>query len=291
MKKTIIAAAIATVVAAPAAMADVSISGQVKMTFSDVDGDATNQWKLGSDNAINFAVTEDLGNGMTAFSKITLDTDTGPTATDAGGDASDDHKDAVVGVKGGFGTLVMGRMEGLVEGKIMSMMDDGSAGIEAAGNHGDREMALAYVSPTVSGVHVAVAGFTDKANSKTFPNKNIAVFYDNGPLSIKIANENMDAANTDVTVVGASYTAGDLKVSALSLDDDAANNDSNAIRLDYKMGNNKIILGSLSSDAANGDVTSYKLNHSLSSRTTAYVGFHDKESGADKTYVGLIHKF
>ena len=288
-KKTLIAAAVATM-ASSVAMADVKIGGQVKMTFSDVKDSTTEQWKLGSDNALNFSVTEDLGNGMSAFAKITLDTDATATVN-TDGDASDNQKDAVVGLKGAFGTVVMGRMEGLVEGKIMSTMDDGSAGIEAGGNHADREMALAYVSPTVNGVHVAVAGFTSATNDSAFPNSNVAVFYDNGPLSVKIANESMDAANTDVTVVAASYAMGDLKVSALQLDDEAASNDSTAIRIDYKMGNNKIILGNLSSDAANGDVTSYKLNHSFSSRTTGYIGFHDKESGADKTYVGLMTTF
>jgi len=42
MKKTIIAAAVASVVAAPAAFADVSISGNVNMELQDKD--ATTGW-------------------------------------------------------------------------------------------------------------------------------------------------------------------------------------------------------------------------------------------------------
>jgi predicted regulator of Ras-like GTPase activity (Roadblock/LC7/MglB family) len=37
MKKTIIAAAIATVIAAPAAMADVSVSGNVEQTYVELN--------------------------------------------------------------------------------------------------------------------------------------------------------------------------------------------------------------------------------------------------------------
>jgi hypothetical protein len=42
MKKTIIAAAIAAVVAAPAAMAEVSISGQINQEFTNDSDDSTN---------------------------------------------------------------------------------------------------------------------------------------------------------------------------------------------------------------------------------------------------------
>jgi len=66
MKKTLIASAVAAVVAAPAAFADVTISGQINQEFYDAGGDT--QSDLNSD--IVFSGKEDLGNGVTANWKI-----------------------------------------------------------------------------------------------------------------------------------------------------------------------------------------------------------------------------
>jgi hypothetical protein len=58
-----------------------SVSGRVEQTFTKTDSAtaATDQWIGGTDNNIVFNVTEDLGNGLTAFAKVALDVD----ATDA----------------------------------------------------------------------------------------------------------------------------------------------------------------------------------------------------------------
>jgi hypothetical protein len=54
----------------------------------------------------------------------------------------------------------MGRMEDFTEGKVMSMMTlNGTGAIEAAGNAERNDDAIAYVSPTVNGLHVGVAGY------------------------------------------------------------------------------------------------------------------------------------
>ena len=310
-KKTLIAAAVATV-ASTAAMADVTVSGQVKYTLTDT-ANSTSDWSPASDNEITVKSSEDLGNGLTAFAQITLDTDspastTSTTASIDGTDVSDTNtqsveatshalqKDAKLGIKGGFGTLVMGRMEYLVEGAFSSKMDDGSGKTESNQITGfDRANAVAYVSPTVNGLHVAAAGSNDAA-ADMFTNKEVLAVYSNGPLSVMASH--VDVKDTQaMNSLYASYAIGDAKISAMTVDTDydaAATTDlrDNIIRLDYTMGNNSLLIINKDADAANADRTAVKLTHKFSKRTAAYVGVRNNDGTTeDETYVGMITKF
>jgi len=291
MKKTLIAAGIAAVVAAPVAMADVSVSGQVKYTL--VDTDNGNDFAPSFDNALTFKASEDLGNGLSAFAQITLDTDDLNNASGMG-------KDQKLGLKGSFGTVVAGRMETLTEGAVSSMMDDGlsshgaNAQLESSYTKVGRVNAVAYVSPTVNGFHAAIAG-TNAADENRFTNNDIALVYENGPFTLKASR--LDLRDTrEVITVGASYAMGDAKFSVMTVENDPEAGSSvrdNMYRLDYKMGNNSLIVGykDTDSDSADGDVTSVKLTHSFSKRTAAYIGHRNKDEAADVNYIGMIHKF
>ena len=314
-KKTLIAAAVATL-ASSVAMADVSVSGQVKTYFVTTDatsaGDDGKDWAPVTDTAIDFKASEDLGNGMSVFAQISLDTDAINASTTDTTTNQSSEKDSKLGLKGGFGTLVMGRMETLSEGAVSSMMDDGGALESPLITGFARYDAIAYVSPTVNGLHAAIAGTTngdaittdDKDGDGMFQHIDFVVAYDNGPLSVKVARADIDAANNgtanyDVTTIAASYKIGALKVSAMNVekdfDDTTADLGDDIYRLDYTMGNNSILLGHRSNDAGTGgtsnDLTSLKLTHKLSARTAAWVGVRDVESGADQTHFGMIHKF
>ena len=284
-KKTLIAAAVATL-ASSVAMADVNISGQVKYTLTDTANSATD-WNPSFDNDITVKSSEDLGNGLTTFAQITLDTDSTTSAL---------QKDAKLGIKGGFGTLVMGRMEYLVEGAFSSKMDDGSGKTESNQITGfDRANAVAYVSPTVNGLHVAAAGSNDAA-ADMFTNKEVLAVYSNGPLSVMASH--VDVKDTQaMNSLYASYAIGDAKISAMTVDTDydaAATTDlrDNIIRLDYTMGNNSLLIINKDADAANADRTAVKLTHKFSKRTAAYVGVRNNDGTTeDETYVGMITKF
>jgi len=307
MKKTLIAMAVAGVVAAPIASADVTVSGVVEQTFTDTDNDA-NGMDSSTDSGITFKGSEDLGNGMTAFAQITLDTD------NAGGTA--DEKDSKAGISGDFGTIVVGRMEDFTEGKLAAMMTlNGTGAVELAGNAGRTNGAVAYVSPTVAGFHAGVAGYTGAgvADTDTFDATDLLIAYANGPLSIMASHETLNPLVADATAeavagtatveqkttsVGASYTLGDLKLSVLSVsrDDQAgvsgADSDDTMYRVDYTMGNNKFTLAGANDDSANNDIGAFEITHSLSSRTSAYIGFTNQDTAnTDSTYVGMIHKF
>jgi predicted porin len=314
MKKTLIAAGIAAVMAAPVAMAEVSVGGMVKWTInnggsSTADSEASTAGEaattMNSDNQLDFKASEDLGNGLTAFAQISLNVDTSNTA------AEDDQKDAKAGIKGAFGTVVYGRMETLTEGVVSAKMDDGaSAHVNQSDNLESnitgvgRETAVAYISPTYNGVHFAVAGTVIDARSDTFTDKEILVAYDNGPLSLIGSYADLvlgggAAQNSDVATLTASYTLGDAKLTAQWIDRDSNGSTSlndetdTMVRLDYKMGNNTLLLGHKSADAANGDVSIVKLTHNFSKTTSVYAGTRlvDATGEDDDVFVGAMHKF
>ena len=317
-KKTLIAMAVASVVAAPIASADVKISGVVEQTFTDTENDA-NGMDTDTFNMLNVSASEDLGNGMSAFAKYNMLTKTGRSVDETNGDM-------VVGISGGFGTIVAGTMEDFTEGKLASMMSmEGTTANELSGNAGRTQGGLAYVSPTMNGLHFGIAGYagTGAADTSNFDAVDVAVFYDNGPLSIKVAQETLNNATANVvaataitaagtadqktTSIGASYVVGDLKVAALSVKrENQRVNASNAVQADstdfmfkgtYKMGNNSLTLGYAKDDSdttGDNDVTSVELIHNFSSRTSAYVGFSNNDATAaadDSTFFGLKHKF
>jgi len=322
MKKTLIAAGIAAVVAAPAAFADVSVSGVVEQAFTDTDG-ASGEWAGSSDNSLTFKASEDLGNGLTAFAAITLDVDNQTTATGATDATTYTHnttKDQIVGLKGSFGTVLAGRFEPFTEGKLMSRLTlegDGSAGggaLEGGSNVGRTNSGIAYVSPTMNGFHVGVGGYavanaTNGADKSAFDATDIAVFYDNGPLSIAASHQVLDYSGTNedqkATVITASYSMGDAKFTVLKASTDsvagtaADDRDDMGYRLDYKMGNNSITVSMLDDEGANGADAGKKwgveLAHNFSKRTKAYINMVDMDttdSGSEDTMTfGLKHKF
>jgi hypothetical protein len=301
MKKTLIAAGIAAVMAAPA-FADVNVSGQVNVQMGKTGNAQSN---IISDNVVAFSASEDLGNGMSAFAKIMIDTD---------GTASNGEKDAIIGLKSGMGTVVAGRMESLTEGKLMgrtNVSSDIGAGVaEGGSNYGDRNDAVAYISPTMNGFHFAAAAFVTNTlnNSAGADATDIALFYDNGPLSLAASRETVkgegSAENQKSTVLTASYTMGDLKATITRADTDSvaytAGDDRTdmAYNLTYKMGANTIAVGYLDDETTNGangtDVWVVDFNHAFSKRTSIYAAYADFDVATEADYeaiIGLKHKF
>ena len=296
-KKTLIAMAVASVVAAPIASADVKISGVVEQTFTDTENDA-NGMDTSTFNMLNVSASEDLGNGMSAFAKYNM-------LTKAGTSTGETNGDMVVGISSGFGTIVAGTMEDFTEGKLAAMMDmEGNGSTELAGNAGRTAGGLAYITPTVNGLHAGVAGYATADGTDKFDATDIAVFYDNGPLSVKVAQETLSkdmttgAEEQTTTSVGASYAMGDMKVAVLHVgrDDQAgtagADSDDTMFKGSYKMGNNTLQLGYADDDSAGKDITTVELIHKFSGRTSAYAGVTNNDvTGNDSTFVGMKHTF
>jgi len=291
MKKTIIAAAIATVVAAPA-MADVSISGKVESILTSTD---SANMVMTQDAKLAFNASEDLGNGMSAFATIVVDTDDMVADTTN----TDDVQDQKVGISGGFGTIVMGRMEDFTESKVLSMVDVfGGSSVELGTDNAERQNgATAYVSPSFNGLTVGVAGYS-LGDGDDFDATDIALMYSNGPLAVNIAVEDMDDYSVKAlttTTAGIKYTAGDLAVAAVWQDIDTVSGtdtDDSMVTAVYNMGNNSIAIGWNDDESEAENDTVVELRHKFSSRTRAYIGVKDSDTDTEDTqYLGLEHSF
>jgi len=278
-KKTVIAAALAATTGV--AMADVSVSGRVEQGFSDEDAGATG-WAGYTDNQIHFKASEDLGNGMTAFAAMGLKN--GATAV----------LDEKVGIKGSFGTIVTGRMEDFTTGVVSATMTTmGTNEGELDGSVQRTSNAIAYVSPTVNGFHVGIAGYADVGeNTDDIDATDILIHYSNGPLTAMAAKEVTEGASSDVDSIALKYNMGDLSVAALRTSYETDSSDDMKYRLDYKMGANKVTLQHSNDDSANNDINIIELSHALSKRTAVYIGSADSDTAAtSNTYFGMQHSF
>ena len=313
MKKTMIAMAVAGVVAAPIASADVAVSGKIEQTFTSTDSTtaATNELINGTDAWINFSASEDLGNGMTAFASTKLDIDQiEATANNAG-----ETQDIKVGLTGGFGTLAFGRMEDFSESKVLSMVDVlAGTSVELGGDNAGRNGGgVAYILPAMNGLTLAAAGYVlnDTANDiDDFDATDIAAMYSNGPLTLNLSMETYydDTGSDDEEIVslGAGYTAGDLSLAMVYQDLEnagttAANDHQDLMAtMVYNMGNNSVALGysknELTTGTTDDKIVALEYRHKFSARTRAYVGATQDDSATvanetDTIYAGMEHTF
>ena len=312
MKKTLIAMGVAAAVVAPIASADTSVSGKVEqtMTWTDSTTGATDELTGGTDALLVFKGSEDLGNGMSAFADIRVDHDGALGALTT--------FDTKVGISGGFGTVVMGRMEDFTESKVNAMVDVlGGSSIEVDGEvAGRQDDGIAYVSPEiVPGLTVGVAAFYHDDNTagediEDLDATDIALMYSNGPLAINVAQEEIKdptgGDDQEATSVGVGYTIGDLKLAGVyqsidNLGSTAANDQDNMMAAAvYTMGANSIAVGwnedEQGTGATDNSTSAFEVRHNFSSRTRAYVGLtsDDFATPADETdtfYIGMEHSF
>jgi len=305
MKKTIIASAIAAVVAAPAAFADVSISGQINVEITDVEGTADNTGNTHSD--LIFKGSEDLGNGLKAgfVYHMVADSD-GGTTTEGLSVAGD----MAISLSGDFGTVSAGRMEPFVENKLASVANiDASEELDlefSTGSSQDsnvvRDASGVRFVTSVSGLTVGVEAYVDEAESGDSTDTTaIYAAYTMGGLTVQVASENSDvAAAGDTTAMSAVYKMGDLTLRAVNVDLDSQEAGKDAeqtmIGASYAMGSNEIAIGQITdakgnNKAVEGD-TIVSLKHSLSKSTSVYlVHFADDAGNADQTLVGMKHSF
>jgi hypothetical protein len=257
MKKTIVAAAVAALVAAPAAFADVKISGNMIQEFiNDGDDTGTSEDGLESQSAVDivFSVSEDLGNGMSAFAKIHTMYD------DGAGDQT--TADQVVGLKGDFGTIVMGKMEDFSESKVSALGATDSSDALSIETNRTYKTGRSNGGATTTTDTVSIAGITTNASSgasastATITATSVSVDYLNA--------NNLDAdAKIDATDIMVEYANGPLlvRVARETIDKKATkagasgqDQETDSIAISYKMDN--ITLVGYAFDVENGQGTS-----------------------------------
>ena len=282
MKKQMIAAAIAAAVAAPAAMADVKISGGVISEWWKTDG---GDLSSGVNADVNFSGSEDLGNGMSAFFKYNTQQDNG---TDNLG-----NNTTVVGLKGGFGTVTMGVQEMLMESKVAAMAaNDASHDLSNEVTYGlgnTADATLTYVSPSMNGLTVGLSA-RGQAGNDDIDTTDLMVQYSGNGLTVRAGVADDDVAGQDAKGIGASYTMGALKVGAVYMEQNDV--DETWLGAAYTMGNNTFAVSTTNSDTANNEDTIFSVKHALSKRTNAYVVYEDDgQADNNTTMVGIKHAF
>jgi predicted porin len=306
MKKTIVAAAVAAVFAAPA-MADVKISGQINQEFRDSGAD----WVSGNNVDVIVSGSEDLGNGMKATFKIHRfydDQGNTITVTNTTGETHSDNNegtaaDQTIGLSGDFGAITVGRFEPYTVQSITSMMNiDASEDLdlETSFGQGRTEGGFRYETPNMNGLTVGVEGFADGGSTgDNFATTTVYAQYSNAGLTVRAANESDRqgaAASNDVQSVGVSYKMGDIELRVVHTDDDngaAADVANTFYGAKYTMGANTIAVGANSHDTANSDDQIISFSHALSKQTSVYLVHEsiDAVNGKDNTLVGVKHSF
>jgi len=246
MQKKIIALAIAGLASTAAfAQSNVTIYGRMDLGAAyrtgDSGGVANTEGKyeiasgVGSGSRIGFKGVEDLGNGLKAVFQSEFGIGIDQTAAGTT-NATWTNRNSYVGLAGGFGTVVAGRLDGVRYG-IFNTYDPFAGG--TIGNFTQMTLqvdradnAIAYISPNFSGFGLVLAYATNTAGPESAGNRfplgaagpgslhTIMGTYDNGPISARLDYEEVvfigeNISKTWVATAAGSYDFGAVKISAL----------------------------------------------------------------------------
>jgi predicted porin len=165
MKKSLIALAVASVVSAPAfaATSNVDVYGKLHMSvsvFNDQVDTADDVQISSTGSRIGFKGAEDLGGGLSAIWQI----ESGVSLDEQSGSLS--SRNSFVGVKGGFGTVLLGNHDTPLKlvGRAVDLFADtmaDSRNVMGGGSDTRAKNVAAYISPSFSGFSLAAAYSTD----------------------------------------------------------------------------------------------------------------------------------
>ena len=351
MKKSLIALAVAGVFAAPAAFAasaNVDVYGIMSFAIEDTDADGVDVAVVDRVSRLGFKGSEDLGGGLKAIWQIesqlnaTTNENLGNIYYSGGPVGRTALRNTFVGLAGDFGVFVLGRHDtpyklgtGSLDIFADTMADyngmpDGVDLIDKVHDYRTPQ-AIAYISPTWSGFHFAVATIATNTSinldtTDSFDAWSATGVYSNGPLFVSGSWQQVNLSelgfdDSSAWKLGVGYTLGDLKLGAIyenvensvlyssvagcsamnvscSTLSGLADRDSWLINAAYTMG--PIVLkaeyGQKDIDGgANSDAWALGADYNLSKRTTAYAVFAqgDNDSGDDVSgwALGLKHSF
>jgi predicted porin len=299
MKKTLIALAVAGVVAAPAAFAatsNVDVYGKLHMSVSLFDDQptGTNDVQISSNaSRIGFKGSEDLGGGLKAIWQVeqgvTLDEQSGNWAT----------RNSFVGLAGGFGTVLLGNHDTPLKmvGRSVDLFGDtmaDSRNVMGGGSDTRAKNVGAYISPNFNGLSFIAAYATDLAvsgadrdNSGVY---NLSATYTNGPLFLGLGYGDGDGHEGfglgAHMRLAAGYTLGDLKFVGQydSLDGDTsadADYDAWMVGAAYTMGamvfKANYMDGDIEGTSNDPKQWTVGMDYNLSKRTTVYALYANGE--------------
>jgi predicted porin len=332
MQKKIIALAVAGLVSGAAfAQSNVTVYGVADMYYAYSSANTANQDTSHHINSgglsgsrIGFKGTEDLGNGLKALFVLEYGLTADNKATGVGSGAA--TRQSFVGLTGNFGTVVAGAAQtagynfacatGPVAGSALDVYHNiGARNLLSCSHDGRASNAVAYISPTFSGLTFAYnhARVTEGVNRTTAAATNptsdasanlLSASYANGPLSAGLIWSKISMNNTsggdDVTEWGlrAAYDFGVAKLfgSYQNIDtgvvgggdqDDSKWTVAVAVPVSAA-GTVALQYADNNMDANNADSKGWTLayTHAMSKRTTAYAGYSriSNDNGASKNF-------
>jgi len=273
---------------------------------------------------IGVKASEDLGNGLKGIAKFEYRTDT--TDNVGKGTLVLAPRDSMVGLKGGFGTVMMGRLKspykytgGVKYDKLVTtaMEARGNGGMSngAYGHSGFLDKTIGWNSPKMSGVQVKLNYRLDEGgtNGEAAGQYALAVEYANGPINAFVATIDRDdhdgnGQNYSAVKVGGAYTTGPINVrlqyemitneNIAAATDDGKEGDETILFLGftYKMGKSSVVVqfGQNTVDGNNfNDVTyiALALWHKLSKSTSAWIGYRSTSDVEGVIAIGMRKGF
>jgi len=298
MKKTIIAASIAAVVAAPAAFADVSISGKVLAEIED--------GKFETDHStIMLKGSEDMGNGMSASfvyeGKLSFD-------ANSGGELTHGSKQKAVMIGNGDVTVAAGFLYGPTKALYGfsktaigedTVADNSKFLLDAAEASADGVAVMANVGPGKLTVAM-VEGDDETLGAHKLYGYTASL----GSVNVGLAYQDVEGDDNNTTSVAANTKVGDITLGGIYQTREGGDKAYN-VAASTTMGANTIAasygntenLNDGGAIGANGDMTGWsaKLTHAMSKRTSVFVALQDTDqanrAGDMHSSFGVQHNF
>ncbi len=321
MKKSLIALAALAAVGAASAQSSVTLYGiaDISAGVSEVDGVSRdtgfNKANL-QQSRVGIKGSEDLGNGL----KAVFNYEHGFNSANgefAGGEA----RRAVVGLQGGFGSVLLGRDKLPLYRLTEDTSADSISDFSTTNLVGEKRTNGIHYAGNFAGVGVSAAvgydrhdDITTGANDTQSTTYGLGLSYSTGPFMIGIAGEQLkeesgspmvtDKKHTNYGIGGTyDFTAAKLYANYLVSDKDQAGSDDKEANIGVKVpfGAASFVAEAGWNDGEGYDGYDYNVgaNYAFSKRTDAYVraaridnkDYDTREEKTTKYAVGLRHKF
>ena len=296
-----VAAAVGTLPQQAALAAKIAVKGMALAELVSVDANTINETQQGDNNGRSrwwIDASENLGNGMKAFARFSFQ-------LDPSDGADEKNRDQYVGIGGGFGAIILGRlptpykMFGGVKwdpyaATFLQARRNGGMSGDATGHNGFVNDVLAYATPKgLGGFKATLAYVADENDASGVGNGTwtAGASWKGGPIEIIGAATHLDAANGDQVKVGVRYQSGGITAFVQYEDVDVGGsirpngNDLGTLAqgrfllagAGYRFGNNLLHanIGGFNADGGGNDVDylAIGLTHFFSKTARVYAGY------------------
>lgn len=218
MKKTVIAIAVAAALAPAAAMADAMVYGKLHLSVESQNNGTTSSGFLSSNSSrLGVKGSTDLGSGLTGL--MQLEGGIAPSGTNTWGAT----RDSFLGLKGGFGTVLAGRLPAgnqyVYDANYFGDQLGDAANFTGTAMPGRADNALHYVLPAFGPVNVALTHVVEQGTANMGANA-VRVSFGQDKASaaftyFKMGTALATASLDSVTAISGGYDFGDFDVKGM----------------------------------------------------------------------------